>query len=202
MREIAVAGDDSSTEFTSYRRDERVDGYELRALRTDLVRNFRCDDGPLLGDLDHLPLRKFLPCFRDVGTSTTDQPEQVFRVDGCWEDEYLLFVFFEILAGSVDLVPVVDEKRRIENLHSPPRLSATRSIRSVDVCFPCSWVRRMVSPRSVPVNAPKPANRSRSSDRSRSSTSLNDSHSRRRCSSSLFTVELTLICSSAVLISR
>ena len=111
MREIAVAGDDSSAEFTSYRRDERVDGRELRSLRTDLVRYLRCDDGPLLGDLDHLPPCEFLPCFWDVGASTTvDRPEQIFRVDGCWEDEYLLFVFFEILAGSVDLVPVVDEK--------------------------------------------------------------------------------------------
>lgn len=73
----------------------------------------------LLSDNRLLIAGDFLPCFRNIrGNVTVNSIKQILDRHWSWYNEYLFFVFSEVLASSINPISVVDEKAGIENLYS------------------------------------------------------------------------------------
>jgi hypothetical protein len=139
VREIAVTGNDRGTEFATYRGDERIDGRKVRSLWTDFVGDLCSHEGHRRSNIDHLAPREFRACRLDIRvTVAVDCSEEILRIGWSRQKESFVLVVGKEFTGGVDSVAIIDKKGRVEDDRSSLRLSAMRSMRSVDRARPRS----------------------------------------------------------------
>lgn len=133
--EVAVGRNDRRVQFATDRRDQPVEPVQIRTARPDFVRDFaRCHCRPSV----HLVLlspREVTASASDVAVREVSFADECLRVGR--DGHHPPFVFRPVrlveLSRRFDAVEVIDEKRRVENLHAP--FSARSRIRSFRFSF-------------------------------------------------------------------